>query len=88
MLVPPHIEVAQRLCGEPIRWSDYARSILKQAHESFSDYGSGLGTGPWYIVCTMAHRFKMIPIVEKDYYHSFDVRPSYDSECWIFEVLP
>ena len=87
MLVPTHIEVARRLIGEPIRWSDYARSILKQAHESFTDYGSNLGTGPWYVVSSPAYHFKMVPIVGKDYYYSFHVRPSYDSECWIFEVI-
>jgi hypothetical protein len=87
VLVPPNIAVARRLRGESVTWADYARAILKQAHERFTDYGSRLGTGPWYVVNTPAYHFKMVPIVGKDYYHTFYVRPSEDCDFWVFEVI-
>ena len=86
MLVSPDITVARRLLGQYPTWADYARAILKEAHNSFTVYGR-LGTGPWYVVCTPAFHFKMVPIVGKDYYHSFRVSPSEDEQYWIFEVI-
>ena len=86
MLVSADITVARRLLGQYPTWADYARAILKEAHNSFTVYGR-LGTGPWYVVCTPAYHFKMVPIVGKDYYHSFRVHPSEDEQYWIFEVI-
>jgi hypothetical protein len=73
--------------GQQLTWADYARSILKQAHEIFTDYGSRYGTGPWYIVNGSAGLlFIMKPCVDEGYY-SFSIRPSHDFEYWIFEVI-
>ena len=87
--MPPNIEVARRLEGKPLQWGDYARAILKQARESFTDYGSRCGTGPWYVVWNPTYEFKMVPILGNNYYHSFRVTPSCDSKdwFWVFEVI-
>ncbi len=85
MLVPQNVEVTRRLLGQSVTWADYARSILKQAHETFTDYGSRLGTGPWYITYSPTYLFKMVPILDEG--NAFAVRPSSDSQYWIFEVI-
>jgi len=87
LLVSPNIEVARRLEGKPVQWGDYARAILKQARESFTDYGSRCGRGQWYVIPTYDCDFLMIPIHGKNYYHSFRVIRTNDSKDWIFEVV-
>ena len=86
MLVSTDITVARRLLGQSPTWADYARAILKEAHNSFTVYGR-LGTGPWYVVCTPNFRFKMCPFPGRGYHHRFCVTPSEDEQYWIFEVI-
>ncbi len=86
MLVSADITVARRLLGQSPTWADYARGILKEAHDSFTVYGSRIGTGPWYVVRNAYDSsFTMKPFDEDC--HSFHVLPDYDSDHWIFEII-
>lgn len=85
-LVPIHVVCAYRLLGREVMWADYAREILKQAHEIFDRYRSWDETGPWYVTRNDDFSFTLHPCISNRG-NSYLVRPNHDFKYWTFQRI-